>query len=434
MEKHLDFFLEEVPYRGWATLRLHDCFAGWRHTLTCLVLEWFVEQNAARPTATICLPGAGILSLETAKELLACPRLLKMLPREVPHDRIPHLNQDAAAVAAAALFIDLSDRLPRFRQRNFREMAESQGFSVLEVESLLHEGIPFEEFLFPDTEPDPEFLRRTYPRDFAGLSDEQVKLRFRGCCAGFWHCQKFAPKFGIPNFVVPNANALKIVRTLLRCRLKLDVSRQLQKMSLFPSANALAAPVYVLTRSSNRPREFARCRRSVASQTVATKHFVSYDTAETLAYLLPYDGIRLFSLELPKMHPNLYPEVMLSAVPPDNWVMFLDDDDVFVHDRALEFATLFLHDTGALVYWKLWRPDKEICPKDPRAPAFGEVGSCCYLFWRGIQQPTGWQPKRGGDYPFFARLKETRKMLFLDHCLTAVGYEDRVSGWKIDTD
>jgi len=107
----------------------------------------------------------------------------------------------------------------------------------------------------------------------------------------------------------------------------------------------LINPLYIITRCSNRPNFFSQTYKSIKSQTYPNiTHIVTYDTPETLSYLNKYTDLFKVSverkprLEVAHFPYNLYCNYAQEMVAkmPSGWIMYLDDDDIFTSNTAVE--------------------------------------------------------------------------------------------------
>jgi len=137
-------------------------------------------------------------------------------------------------------------------------------------------------------------------------------------------------------------------------------------MSLDPLIN-------IITRTSNRPIYFKECRNSIVSQSYKNiKHIIGVDDIASESYLtgLPYTRIpsekilnkdkipyRKFWYNPPKSQGespapwNLYINYLYKEVE-QGWVMFLDDDDVFIEQDSLKKISKYLIDEDSLILYK----------------------------------------------------------------------------------
>ncbi len=104
--------------------------------------------------------------------------------------------------------------------------------------------------------------------------------------------------------------------------------------------------LYIVTRTSGRPNFFKLCYNSVHAQNIRNMHhIVIYDDKETAEYVNKYKNIRTIKvdrgfyrkIELPGGRQyNLYLNKALDLVFPEDYIMFIDDDDFFIDNVSLE--------------------------------------------------------------------------------------------------
>lgn len=182
--------------------------------------------------------------------------------------------------------------------------------------------------------------------------------------------------------------------------------------------------INILTRTSGRPFGFAKCRDSVQNQTYNhIRHLVSYDNEKDLEYLSGYEiekvKVQKTSLDSikPKDRPNhlefapynLYCNELLKRVK-EGWVLFLDDDDVFLHDRVLEtlVSKIKENDNRTLFIWQMQYPDGSMLPTDEMVnkkelELYG-IGSPCVMFHYRYARKAKWDAWKCADFRFIKKL------------------------------
>lgn len=189
----------------------------------------------------------------------------------------------------------------------------------------------------------------------------------------------------------------------------------------------------VLIRTSNRPENFKECIKSVLDQKYKNyKVFVCHDKIESLNYLNKYkdnDKIEYFpvySSSKEKYKFNLYCNKLIDKVK-KGYVIFLDDDDMFCHDRVFNILNYCLNSETILV-WKFFRPDKIIYPSSMKKIILGEIASCSFCSNIKNYKDCLWWDKKNGDYDFFIKVinKNKPKIVLLNKILTKTQFCDRV--------
>lgn len=181
--------------------------------------------------------------------------------------------------------------------------------------------------------------------------------------------------------------------------------------------------INVLTRTSNRPIGFDNLRHSITNQTYKNiKHIVSYDNDIDLDYLNKYDveKIKVNKMNEEKMnHPdgftpafyNLYCNELLNNVV-EGWIMFLDDDDCFLHNKALQEIVHEIKkaDQDTMFFWQMRYPDGKILPPKKEFKAqkieIYNIGAPCFLFHSKYKNAAKWDGWKVSDYRFINSLSQ----------------------------
>ena len=192
----------------------------------------------------------------------------------------------------------------------------------------------------------------------------------------------------------------------------------------------------VITRTSNRPRFFAECRRSVLEQTIRPFHLVgtddpndTYPEGDLVVQLPPRRG----------RESNLHFNDLIRHVPDTHpFVILLDDDDIFTSPNSLcriyevmEEAyknTYWLSKKELydflLVQWRMQRLDHTI-PRDCRVgksdvkePEYGDCTGGGICFNKNLW--VNWDDKSGADYRFIITTYYNSAFLMIDDILTAM--------------
>ncbi len=102
--------------------------------------------------------------------------------------------------------------------------------------------------------------------------------------------------------------------------------------------------IYILTRTSGRPKFFEMCKKSIESQTYKKHvHVTSCDDETTCKYVKRYEETTTLVpvSRIPKKGKrncpyNMYNNNLIKRVPQGSWIIFLDDDGKFYDNEALE--------------------------------------------------------------------------------------------------
>ena len=182
--------------------------------------------------------------------------------------------------------------------------------------------------------------------------------------------------------------------------------------------------INILTRTSNRPKGFAKCRNSIESQTyLSLNHLVSYDRKKDLKYLNKYDCLYIkvrppiFKNRLARKKPedykpyNLYCNKLLENVK-EGWVMFLDDDDMLAHNEVLKQLATYIpkFDEDTLFIWQAQFPDGTLIPPDytfkDQIIKLQHIDTACFIFHSKYKDVARWDAYWAADFRFIKQLSE----------------------------
>lgn len=219
---------------------------------------------------------------------------------------------------------------------------------------------------------------------------------------------------------MPNSQyAISTAKNIRNKRCVADNIYMIDSIDQIPNNISLTTQFHILTRTSMRPQTFDKSIQSILNQThkIPAKILVSYDDLECLDYLAPYsDKINELVYITPgNKHAyffNLYCNALLSKIDScgDTWIIFLDDDDMFVHTHTLEYLASVIENpannitTDTVLVWGFIKGSKPIEINDnilPNDIAHGEIASCMYCFHASHAHKGKWMDKRGGDFNFF---------------------------------
>jgi hypothetical protein len=191
--------------------------------------------------------------------------------------------------------------------------------------------------------------------------------------------------------------------------------------------------INILIRTSKRPKAFKININSILSQNYKNlKLLISYDNEETLNYInnilkdleLDYN---LFEVQKTKEYYsyNDYCNTLLANVK-DGYIIFLDDDDKFLHNNALKYINEHLLEDRFLA-WEYQRPDKIIGPKKGDIKK-GNITSCGFCYHSKFK--SFWPSLIGSDYEFVKNLvnKNPIKLAKINKVLTASIIFSRIYG------
>jgi hypothetical protein len=175
--------------------------------------------------------------------------------------------------------------------------------------------------------------------------------------------------------------------------------------------------ITILVRTSDRPNHFAKCIQSIFEQSYQNFHiFVCYDKISSLDYLECYEKntqITYFPVYVKsdeKYKFNLYCNKLLDKVN-DGHILFLDDDDMLVHNHVLAILNDEIgqcKDSSTpenLIVGQFMRADKLIYPKDITSDmVLGEITASSVCFHHSFKHNIKWDDKQCGDFRFFSQV------------------------------
>lgn len=184
----------------------------------------------------------------------------------------------------------------------------------------------------------------------------------------------------------------------------------------------------IITRTSGRPKAFARCRESIINQQFGgeIRHIVTTDS-QFDTYV---EGDVIINV---KKGPGGFPynEYINEAMKyiQSGWVMFLDDDDVLFHDYVI--ASIISHvELKRLVFWrvqigdKIYPPD-DLIGKEPRQRKISGIGFAVRTSMHLLRPPDDsllrWDNEKEADFRVIHRLWEYvgESTVWIDDILTA---------------
>ena len=208
----------------------------------------------------------------------------------------------------------------------------------------------------------------------------------------------------------------------------------IKQISSYPLTKA--EKLNILIRTSERPQYFEKCIQSILQQEYENYHvYVSYDNMKSLNYLQKYENhpkityfyVNIASKEKYKF--NLYCNLLLDRVN-DGYIMFLDDDDIYLGNRVFEIINQELKN-HLLLCWKFLRPDKLIYPKNIQSDIrLGEVDTSCVCFHVSLKKFSKWNDQQYGDFHFYKPIfKNNQSKKFIDFTLSATQFNNKIGNY-----
>jgi len=194
--------------------------------------------------------------------------------------------------------------------------------------------------------------------------------------------------------------------------------------------------VNVLTRTSGRPKFFYFNHKSVRTQDYPkVVHHVSYDDQQSYDYVKTYSDVK--SVEVNRIKRvngshfpyNHYCNALMNGVK-DGWIMFLDDDDVFMSSESVSKIMSRVVDENSLMLWKV-KAGNQIIPKRcfGKTPLMSDVSGIGFMFHSKHVANAQWPDRRGGDFKVISHLYNMLKPVWIDEVLTRTGYTSVVGGF-----
>ena len=199
----------------------------------------------------------------------------------------------------------------------------------------------------------------------------------------------------------------------------------------------MAKLVNILTRTSGRPNYFAENTSSVKEQTYPhVRHIVCADDDESYEYAKGSASSIIRVERKPKREKygfrhapyNLYCNDLMDEVS-EGWVMFLDDDDIFIDKHSLAKIMKHAKDEDDLLIWKIQFPGV-IIP----GPAFGkavfptQIDANCYMFHSKHIWAAQWDEVKESDYRVANKLSSILNIKWINKVLTKVNQTKAIHG------
>ena len=183
--------------------------------------------------------------------------------------------------------------------------------------------------------------------------------------------------------------------------------------------------IFILIRCCYRPNYFKQCIETIINQTYKNiTIIISYDDENCLEYLNEYINnyennnlsIQLFKVEKDISKDcfyNLYCNELLNKVPVDknNWIMFLDDDDKFQYNTALENIISNINSSNDFIFWKFIYNDGNIIgPNNYNELQCDIIANSTYLFNSIYKNYSSYELTQIGDFEFIKKFKENTSL------------------------
>jgi hypothetical protein len=191
--------------------------------------------------------------------------------------------------------------------------------------------------------------------------------------------------------------------------------------------------INIITRTSNRPYEFLRCRESIINQTYKNiNHVVICDNIDAAKYSADHcDQLYILDKEtVIKKYPytdfgtgdfapyNLYFNEVHHKL--NGWILYLDDDDYLIDNKALETMVSQINNEDTLVIFKANFWNEFTIPNNfENYPQINNVGGGTVLFHS--KYVIDWDCWKCADFRLIEKLhKAIPNHVYIDKCLVFV--------------
>jgi hypothetical protein len=190
-------------------------------------------------------------------------------------------------------------------------------------------------------------------------------------------------------------------------------------------------PVYILIRTSGRPKFFGRMMETIKSQT--------YDNIVTIVHTDdPRDEYvtgdiilkgAAYGQEYGSAPYNLYNNKLLKAIPSEGWFHFIDDDDEYANidviEKLVKRSKKDYVNVGRVERW-----NKTLWPKN-----WGYQKSFqteCFFMHTDYRFKSKWWGNKGGDHYYSKQLTKILPINWMDKLLICKAQEGKGHGRKLD--
>ena len=205
--------------------------------------------------------------------------------------------------------------------------------------------------------------------------------------------------------------------------------------------------VNILTRTSGRPKYFKNCIESIRKQTYPNiNHLISVDDDASEKYVKEYTDnyirVEKYKGNIPRWDPvirvrrpapyNLYLNDLREQVI-EGWIMFLDDDDIFTENNAIEEMIKNIRTDDDLVLWKVRFPER-IIPGDvlfnKKMIALNHFSMIGFMYNKKYDDQAKFDYYSGGDFFFISQLApKIPNSVWIDKIYTGIQRNDSMGGF-----
>jgi len=202
--------------------------------------------------------------------------------------------------------------------------------------------------------------------------------------------------------------------------------------------------VNILTRTSGRPKYFEKCIESIRNQSYSNiNHLISVDDDASEEYVKKYTNnyirvekytgkiLKVPSGRRPAPY-NLYLNDLRDQVK-EGWIMFLDDDDAFLEDNAIEEIINQLNNEDDLALWKVKFPERIIPGNllfNKRMIALNHFSMIGFMYNKKYDDEAKFDYYSGGDFFFISQLApKIPNSVWIDKIYTGIQRNDSMGGF-----
>ena len=167
--------------------------------------------------------------------------------------------------------------------------------------------------------------------------------------------------------------------------------------------------INILTRTSSRPNYFRNCINSVNDQTYKNiNHIISVDDDNSEKYVQIYttNYIKITNIDKKVNAPyNLYLNELNEKVT-DGWIMYLDDDDIFMNNTSLENIVKNIQHEDQLLLWKVKFPSM-IIPENTfwgKTPQITHISMIGFMYHSKYKNIVKFDGNKCADYRYISAL------------------------------
>ena len=191
-------------------------------------------------------------------------------------------------------------------------------------------------------------------------------------------------------------------------------------------------PVYILIRTSGRPKFFARCMESIKAQTYPNITTIVHTDNPDDDYVEGDIIVRgeAYPRSVGTAPYNLYCNRLLEAIPDGpGWYHFIDDDDAYACPDAIErFVAASKRDHINVTRVRRW--NDVVFPR--RWCVQQSFQTECFLLHTDHKGLAKWWANRGGDHNYTRQITRSLKINWIDDLLLCYAQEGKGHGRKLD--